>query len=316
MTLERGIYDPVITPFDSDENVDHGTLAELVRFGIDNGTHGVYALGSAGQGPAMGDGQRQAALETIVDAADGQVPVIAHIGTADTESSVELARHAEAIGADMVASLPPYYYTTPNEGAFGHNEYEVKAHFERIARAVDLELLLYNNPGFTGENLSPGRVSELVEEIPSIRGIKSGRTQPEAVVRYVETTPEGFMTFANVNYLLPTVYHGIHGTINPPMSVFPEVVTDYWEAITDRDIQTALDLQQTIRAYSETVVEFAKPFGRGVYNPLYEFRGIELERYPKWDTKPIPEEEVTRLFERLESLGLGQYLDRSVVTSG
>lgn len=306
-TLNKGIYYPVLVPFDKHENVDHDTLTDLLEFGIDRGMHGVFALGSVGQGPVMGVDQRKEALETMVEVVDGQVPLIAHIGTPDTQSSIELARHAEDVGVDMIGSLAPFYYTSSSSSSMAHDSFEIEAHFRRIAASVDVDFLVYNNHKFTGVDLKPGMIGELAEEIPTIRGLKSGSTS-RAIEGYVEQTPQDFMVFTNILYLLPSVYNGIHGSINPPTSVFPEVCVDYWDAIQNRDLEAALEYRRTLRAISQIAGDFGTTYRRGIYNGLFELRGIQMERYPKWESKPITDDDQQQLRSRFEEIGLGEYL--------
>lgn len=308
MTINPGIYYPVPTPFDETEDVDIETLTELLEFGIDRGIHGIFALGSIGQGPVMSVGQRKRAIETTVAVADGDVPVIAHIGTPDTHTSVELAVHAEETGVDMLASLVPYYYSSASSGPFDHDEYELIAHFRRIADATDIDLLLYNNPSYTGVNLTPEQVARFIDHVPAISGIKSGRTPPEGVFEFIRKTPETFVPFVRLQYLLPMAYHGAHGAIHPPTVPFPELATEFWDAVDSRETDRALELQRRIHQLTMTVVEYANDFGRGIYVDLFALRGIEVERYPKWETRQPSQSERENLRTDLADIGLGAYL--------
>jgi 4-hydroxy-tetrahydrodipicolinate synthase/2-dehydro-3-deoxy-phosphogluconate/2-dehydro-3-deoxy-6-phosphogalactonate aldolase len=308
MTLQRGIYYPIIVPFDGNQNVDHETLAELLEFGIDRGLHGVFALGSVGQGPVLSLEQRKQALETMVDVIDGEVPLIAHVGTPDAERSIELAEHAETLGVDMVGALPPYYYTSHTGSSMAHDFYEVKRHFERIASSIDTRFLAYNNLKFTGIELSPSQVGELTDTIPNFVGLKSGSTS-RRIEDYVESTPDEFMVFTNINYLLPSTYHGIHGSINPPTSAFPELCVNYWEAIQEADLEASVEHRRILQDVQRVVSSFGSTYGRGIYAELFRLRGIDVERFPKWETKPIPDTERDALRDAFEDCGLGEYLE-------
>lgn len=283
MNLPAGVYYPVLTPFTKEDDVDHETLHELTVFGIERGVHGIFALGSSGQGPAMPPEKRKRALQTIVDAADGRVPVIAHVGTPAASSSVELARHAAAIGADMIAVLPPYFYTD-------HSESEVQAHYERIADAVDFDVMVYNNPKYVEPDMTPARIQSLTETVPSVTGIKASFTSASTLIEYVERTPEGFDVFAgSIGLLLPGLYHGVSGSIHPPSSPFPEVATSYWDAIQDERVQEAVEYQRLLHDISSIVQRYSADYGRAVYVSLFELRGIEIERYPLWEHEGTPQ---------------------------
>src|SRR5919106_5180293 len=123
----RGVLLPIITPFDEKGRVDEQMMRELVDFHIGASVQGLFVLGSTGQGPAMSVEERKKAAAIALDQARSRVPVVIHIGTADAESTVELAVHAAGQKADAVAIVPPYYYSD-------HTEYEIIAHYKAVAK--------------------------------------------------------------------------------------------------------------------------------------------------------------------------------------
>ena len=109
----KGIVIPVITPFEHDGTADEPMLRKLVDFYVEAGVQGLFMLGSSGQGPAMSMAERKRTAEIAVDQNAGRAPLIVHVGTADAESTVELARHAAEHGVDGIGVIPPYYYLRP-----------------------------------------------------------------------------------------------------------------------------------------------------------------------------------------------------------
>src|SRR5512142_2557982 len=107
----RGVLLPIITPFDEKGRGDEQIMRELVDFHIKASVQGLFVLGSTGQGPAMSIEERKKAAAAVLDQARSRVPIVIHVGTADAESTAELAAHAAAQGADAVAVAPPYYYS-------------------------------------------------------------------------------------------------------------------------------------------------------------------------------------------------------------
>jgi len=107
----RGIYIPLLTTFTEEGEVDFKIVGELTEFMIDAGVHGLFVLGSSGMGPAMTTKQRIETAEFVVKRVKGRTPIIMHVGTADLQTIVELARHADGLGVDAVAVVPPFYYT-------------------------------------------------------------------------------------------------------------------------------------------------------------------------------------------------------------
>jgi len=99
----RGIIPPVITPFDANGDPDFGIFGDLLDFLVEH-VNGLYPLGTYGSGPLMPKEMRKQVADFIVKKVDRRVPVIMHVGSADTSSAVDLAKAAEAAGADAVAS--------------------------------------------------------------------------------------------------------------------------------------------------------------------------------------------------------------------
>jgi len=152
----RGVLLPIITPFDEKVRVDEPVMRALVDFHIKAGVQGLFVLGSTGQGPAMTIEERKQAAAIALDQARSRVPVIIHIGTADAQSTVELAEHAAAHKADAVAVVPPYYYSD-------HTEFEIIAHYKAVAKAVSLPIFIYENPKYSGISIPPALAVRMKE---------------------------------------------------------------------------------------------------------------------------------------------------------
>ena len=204
----KGILIPVITPFDNAGLVDEPVLRRLVDFYIVASVQGLFALGSSGQGPAMATSERKRAAEIIIEQAAGRSPVIIHVGTADAESTVELAEHAARKGASAIGVIPPYYYSD-------HSEYEIMAHFRAVARAVSLPIFIYENPKYSGISISPQFGQRMKEEIPTIRGMKVAYGAG-AMLDYVKLFPADVSVFTGNADIFGLVPFGVAGMINPP----------------------------------------------------------------------------------------------------
>lgn len=296
MPIPDGVYYPVITPFTEQGEVDEEALSQLLEFGIDGDVDGIFALGSSGQGPAMNPDERKKAMEILVDIVDDRVPVVGHVGTPVATTSVSLAQHAASVGVDMLALLPPYFYSD-------HNENEVTAHYKRVAETVDCDIMIYNNPKYAGTDLTPERVRDLVEEVPSVSGIKASFTTLSTLQDYVAMTPDSFKVFAgSIGLLFPTRYHGVSGSIHPPSSVFPELAKAFWEAIEAKDVATAVTYQDLLHEISKIIQKYSENYGRAVYSSIFRQRGIDIDKYPLWEHQQVPKSEAQNLYEELKAL--------------
>lgn len=163
ITPLRGVVPPVCTPLDANGAVDTGSLARLVEHLIRGGVHGVFALGSTGEVAYLTDAQRAVALETVVAAAGGRVPVLAGVIDTTTPRVVAHARTAARLGADaLVATAPFYTRTHPNE---------IATHFRAVRKAVDLPLFAYDIPVAVGTKLPAALVRELAAD-GTLTGLK------------------------------------------------------------------------------------------------------------------------------------------------
>src|SRR5947208_14327610 len=222
----RGVLLPIITPFDERARIDEEVMRELVDFHIGAGVQGLFVLGSTGQGPAMSVEERKKAAAVALDQARSRVPVIIHVGTADTESTVELAEHAAAHKADAVAIVPPYYYSD-------HTEYEIVAHYKAVAKAVALPLFIYENPKYSGISVPPGFALRMKEQIPALKGIKVAYGQG-ALLEYVRLLPDVSVFTGNAD-LFGLVPFGLAGMINTPTSFVLELGAEFWKALVTND---------------------------------------------------------------------------------
>ena len=160
----RGSHTVLATPFTADgSGIDTDALRRLVDWQIQSGSHGLIPLGSTGEFLSVSDAERTQIVETIVEAADGRVPVL--IGTADewTDKAVRFSLEAEAIGADGLMIISPYY-SSPTED-------ELFEHFRRISDAVSIPIMVYNNPNTANVDLRPEFVARL-GTLENVRYIK------------------------------------------------------------------------------------------------------------------------------------------------
>src|SRR5436853_4526191 len=228
----RGVLLPLITPFDERARIDEEVMRELVDFHIGAGIQGLFVLGSTGQGPAMSVEERKKAAAVALDQARSRVPVIIHVGTADTESTVELAEHAAVHKADAVAIVPPYYYSD-------HTEYEIVAHYKAVAKAVPLPIFIYENPKYSGISIPPGLAVRMKEQVPALKGIKVAYGQG-ALLEYVRLLPDVSVFTGNAD-LFGLVPFGVAGMINPPTSFVPELCVELFNALDRNDYPAAVE---------------------------------------------------------------------------
>jgi 4-hydroxy-tetrahydrodipicolinate synthase len=258
-----GLFTALITPFDEKGRVDVESMSKLVRFQISKGVDGLYPCGSTGLGPMLNSEERKAVAEAVIREASRMVPVVFQVGTADTPSSVELAKHAEEAGATAVASLTPYYYK-PGDKA-------VIKHFEAISDSVDIPVFGYNIPQFTGNNISPSTVASLAKA-GTLAGIKDSARDFLHLLDLIDAVPEEFVVMNGTEeYGLFALMSGADGLVSGGASALPELVKSRVAAQRVADYTEALAAQQTILKVKDAV----RSGPISAYYEILRERGIE-----------------------------------------
>jgi 4-hydroxy-tetrahydrodipicolinate synthase len=287
----KGLFTALITPFDEEGGVDVERLASLVKFQLSKGTEGIFPCGSTGLGPMLRVEERKIVAEAVVGAAGGAVPVVVQVGCADTTSTVELAKYAEKVGADAVASLTPYYYK-PGERA-------VIRHFEAVADAVEVPVFAYNIPQFTGNNLSPKTVALLASK-GTIDGVKDSSRDLLQLLDLLDTVREGFVVMNGTEeYGLFAMMAGADGLISGAANALPEVFKPLVVALRNNDYEGAMAAQKAVLKVKELVK--AGPIS--AYYEILRARGMDCG-VPRPPFLPLEESERERVFSGLRAMQL------------
>jgi 4-hydroxy-tetrahydrodipicolinate synthase len=150
-----GVITAMVTPFAEDRSLDEGAARKLARHLIEHGSHGLVLAGTTGESPTLDDAEKLTLLRAIRDEVGPDVLLIAGTGSNDTRHSQHLTAAAADNGADAVLVVTPYY-NKPNFAG-------VKAHFEAVAKAAGIPVVVYNIPSRVVVNVSPGQLAELAE---------------------------------------------------------------------------------------------------------------------------------------------------------
>ncbi len=182
----RGIFCALNAIYDKNDNVDKEKIKQLVNIYKSLGVKGVYVCGSTGEGFLLSTEERKAVAEAVCDTAGDDFTVIVHIGCASTKESIELAKHAESIGANAVSAVPSVYYRLSEES--------VKLHWQSIIDAADVPFIIYNIPQLTGFNLSPQFLKEMAEN-EKVIGVKNSAEPVFLMERYRQAVGDNFIIF-------------------------------------------------------------------------------------------------------------------------
>ena len=287
-TIE-GIYAATVTPMTTTGEVNITALRRLVRWEIDHGVEGCYVCGSSGEGLLLSLAERKLVLETVLDEAGGTVPVIAHTGTILTADVIELARHAADAGATAVSMIPPYYYPFRQE--------EIIGYYEDVLHAVDIPIIIYNIPAFTGIAFTRGNSESLLAH-PQIAGIKHTSMNLYELERIKAAYPEKVYFNGYDEIFLSGLAAGATGAIGTTVNLFPEVFKEIRTLYLAGDMQKAAGLQHKINTAIEVFLDV------GIFNAVkYVFTLLGIDcgscRRP---FIPLTEEQKRRIEALLDTL--------------
>lgn len=234
-----GIIPAVVTPMTEDEELDERGLEQLLEHLIAAGVDGVFTVGTAGEFWALTVEEKRRVYECTVAAARGRVPV--YVGTCanTTREAVELAELAQEAGADCLSVLTPLFIQPNPDQMFRH--------YQAVARAVALPVLLYTNPDRTGNGISPDLVVRLAEEEDNIVGIKDSSGDLTLTSEYLRRTPDGFHVLMGRDTLIYAgLLHGASGAIAASANMAPELSVGIFESFVRGDLGKSMDFQRQL----------------------------------------------------------------------
>jgi 4-hydroxy-tetrahydrodipicolinate synthase len=213
----------LVTPMKQDGSVNYEALERLIDFHIQNGTDAIVACATTGESPVLSNEEHCKIVEMIVKKVRKRIPVIASSGSNDTKYAVELSRSLQAIGADALLLITPYYNKTSQTG--------LVRHFHYIADRVDLPMILYNVPSRTGCNIKPETYRALAEH-PNIVGTKEANGDLAACAKTISLCGDSLTVYSGEdNHTLPILSLGGKGVISVAANIVPKVMkqicTDY-----------------------------------------------------------------------------------------
>lgn len=242
MSLFIGAGTALITPFSGGE-IDYVTLERLINWQIEESIDAIIISGTTGESPTLSREEKKSLLDFALKTVKGRVPVIAGTGTNSTSDSILLSKDAEAIGADGLLVVTPYYNKPSQRGLY--------AHYKAIAEAVSLPVILYNVPGRTSVDLLPETVIAL-SKIPNILGLKEASGKPQRVEMLKGNVPEGFRIYTgNDPEIAEFMERGAHGVISVLSNVMPRLT----HTLVSGSLEGKKEEARTLQKKAERLIE-------------------------------------------------------------
>jgi len=252
----EGLVPALLTPFGKNGEVLYDRACELALRLAGQGVAGVFPCGTTGEGALMTLPERKKLLEELVAAAGKKIKILVQVGTFDTASTVELARHAAQTGAAAASVVAPGFYK--------YDEAALTAHYKKIANAVKgFPIFLYNIPGAAGNPLTPDFIIRMQNDVDNIVGLKDSSGRIMDIARIVDGTPKSFNVFNGVDeYTFQAWMTGVNGSVTSTANVAPELFLNVIKNVQKgnykkaRAAQTKLDEACALFQYGKMVAYY------------------------------------------------------------
>jgi 4-hydroxy-tetrahydrodipicolinate synthase len=283
----------LVTPFQTDGSLDESTLRQLVRRQIEDGIDFLVPCGTTGESPTLTRDEHLRVVEITIQEAKAKVPVLAGAGGYNTHEVVELARACEALGAQGVLSVTPYYNKPTQEGLWQH--------YKAIASAISIPIVLYNIQGRTGINIEPTTMVRLAG-IENIIGVKEASANISQMAEIIHRVPEDFIVLSGDDAItIPLIALGGRGIISVASNEIPGPMSTIARLANAGDYAGARKLQRQYYPLMQVNFVEANPgpakwamYRMGLLEPVYRLPMVT----------PSPESR-KKIEAALEAVGLG-----------
>lgn len=235
----KGVIPAFYACYDDNGEISPERVRELTEFHIKKGVKGIYVNGSSGECIYLSVEERKLVLENVMAVGKGKLTVIAHVACNNTKDSVELAKHAESLGVDAIAAIPPIYFRLP--------EYAIAAYWNAMSNAApNTDFIIYNIPQLAGVALTQGLYSEMRKN-PRVIGVKNSSMPVQDIQMFCAAGGEDYIVFNGPDeQFISGRAIGAEGGIGGTYGVMPELFLKLNDLIIENRMEEAKKLQYDI----------------------------------------------------------------------
>ena len=261
----KGIIPPMITPLTENGDLDTDGLERLIEHLIAGGVHGIFLLGTNGEGPSLTYTLRKELISKACKLIDKRVPVLVGITDTSFAGSIDIATYSKDAGADVVVVAPPYYFPISQE--------EMIEYLENLIPALPLPVMMYNMPSCTKMHLSIETVKK-AKELGAI-GIKDSSGDVfylYSLIDEFKSSPEFSIIVGTELYLPETIIYGGHGAVAGGANFFPKLFVDLYNASLTNDKTAIFELRDQVLKLYSTIYNIGNDvsrFTKGTKGALY-----------------------------------------------
>ena len=265
----KGVIPAFYACYDKEGNISPEGVQALTKYFIEKGVKGVYVNGSSGECIYQSVEDKKIVLENVMKAAEGKLTVIAHVACNNTKDSQELARHAESLGVDAIAAIPPIYFHLP--------EYAIAQYWNDIsAAAPNTDFVIYNIPQLAGVALTMSLFKEMRKN-PQVAAVKNSSMPVQDIQMFKAAAGEDYVIFngPDEQFMSGRVI-GAEGAIGGTYGVMPELFLKLNEHVIAGEMEKARELQYAV---NEIIYKMCSAHGNmyGVIKAMLKINeGLEL----------------------------------------
>ena len=299
-----------LTPFRKDGKIDYEGLKRNTSFLVEKRHYGPLVLipvGSTGEKYSVTDEEWKSIVKTVVDVANGKVPVIPGASHSGTMVALERSKYAEDIGADGVMIVLPYYLVPEEEGLY--------LHYKKIADSIDIGVMIYNNPDVSKVYMKPHVLKRIVENTDNIVAVKENTPYIPTLYEQIKTVGDKVPILQGRGewWFAATAFLGVRGYISGHTNFMPEFCIDLLRAGLNGDYVKLKELMKKLDPFEEFVAKMCKKYGPsttilpypyvgsymiyGVYKATMDMLGLAggYMRLPMLDLKDEDKEELEKI---------------------
>ncbi len=244
----------LVTPFKKDFSVDVEALKKIVRYNIEGDVDYLVVLGTTAESATLSKEEKELVVQTIIEENQGKLPLVLGVGGNNTQEVIKELQTRDLSDFVAILSVSPYYNKPSQEGIYQH--------FNAIAQASRLPILLYNVPGRTSSNMLPSTVIRLAKDCKNIIGIKEAAGDIVQAMKLIQQAPEGFLVISGDDMItLPMVLAGGSGVISVMAEGFPKEFSRMVRLGLERKVDEAYQIHYKLVDGIDMIFEQGNPAG-------------------------------------------------------
>lgn len=290
----KGVFVPNVTPFNRHGMINSDDLGSLIDYWLESGIAGIVVNASTGEAPLISREERRTLIKLVLERVNGKVEVVTGTGAIGTRETIELTRDAEDLGVEAALVITPFFYKPSDEELFQH--------FASLLASIDMPVILYNVPKFTGYSINPRIIERIVFECSNLIGIKDSSSSPGTMAEIIRVVGDKINVLSgSADMMLPTLTLGGKGAIVAVANVIPETCVSLYNAFKDGDLKEAGRLQLRSSFVNKILVREHRqiPAIKAALNFMGRPGG-----FPRRPLRPLLPKEEREVFEALKMIAL------------